>query len=58
MASADQDDVAQADADTLGLLGVAQRIEVVWDDGLVVLLDPGAEFLGIINPGADPGPGA
>jgi len=36
----------------------AEAIESAADDGLVVLLDTGAEFLGIINPGADPGPGA
>jgi hypothetical protein len=36
----------------------AEPIESALDDGLVVLLDPGAEFLGIINPGADSGPGA
>jgi hypothetical protein len=36
----------------------AEVIESAADDGLVVLLDTGAEFLGIINPGADPGPGA
>ena len=36
----------------------AQAIESAVDDGLVVLLDTGAEFLGIINPGAAPGPGA
>ena len=36
----------------------AEPIESAVDEGLVVLLDPGAEFLGIINPGADPGLGA
>jgi hypothetical protein len=36
----------------------AEVIESAADGGLVVLLDTGAEFLGIINPGADPGPGA